>query len=295
MINANQLFKAGRKTKIFEVSDKLVVNDFYNNTGFITSHIEGKMSRIKITIVDISKGKKSNANVGEFNFTSAEWRQHTKYLLNSRNFKGIFNKGLIITKANPYKKINNVMIEVKSLKITFEDGLDKPKWKFEIITGMAKPKDDFGYDVKSYKELKRVNFLLDIIEVNSMVEYVTEYIQLWKQANFNKFLENRQAFSIRAYENGYDEKSINSWNSNKNENKTKEDTDSNYNTSVQNRVYNGDVADQSSSTRNGQIAPKEQYYCEDCGAILSKKNAITTKKSFKKALCSNCLKNNLGK
>ena len=149
--------------------------------------------------------------------------------------------------------------------------------------------------VKSDKELKRVNFLLDIIEVNSMVEYVTEYIQLWKQANFNKFLENRQAFSIRAYENGYDEKSINSWNSNKNENKTKEDTDSNYNTSVQNRVYNGDVADQSSSTRNGQIAQKEQYYCEDCGAILSKKNAITTKKSFKKALCSNCLKNNLGK
>ncbi|EGT0691004.1 hypothetical protein ACSW9V_15460 (plasmid) [Clostridium perfringens] len=302
MINANQLFKAGRTTKIFEVTDRLAVNDFYNTTGYKSSSVEGKMSRIKITIVDVSKGKKTNANVGEFNLTTVEWKHNFNYLLNIQNFKSRFqkNKGILnLTKANPHKKIGGSMIEVKTLKVSFEEGLrGGPKWKFEIITGQAVPKDDFGYDSKTYKETRKVNFFLDIAEVNEMVEYVSEYIALWKQSVFSQFLINRKAFINRASKNNFDEKTINTWNANPNSKlnsnlNSNHQQSSNFNNSMQNRTLEGDVESHSDNRNNGHNAQNVQYSCIDCGTPVDKETAKLIKKSFGKVLCSNCLANAL--
>ena len=158
MINARQLVKLGRKTKILELNDNLSVNDFYNITGFQSSSLHGKMSRIKLVIVDISKGKKNLSVVGSFNFKANEFNDLYKIVSKGSNqfneyCKNRFGRNVYsIPKANPYKIINGNMIEVKTFNLSYESKLKVPKWKFEIITGQAMPNsDDFGYISKTYK------------------------------------------------------------------------------------------------------------------------------------------------
>ncbi|WP_195972505.1 hypothetical protein [Clostridium thermobutyricum] len=268
MINANQLFKAGRETKIFEVSDRLQVNDFYNESGYRMSSIHGKFSRIKFTIVDITKGSKDKAIIGEFNFKPTEWELlQSKLKLNGIEFNEKLKK-INMTKANPYNKIGD-KIEVKTIVISYETGLRVPRWKIVITTGKAAPKEEFGYDKKTYTKLSETNFMLDDLEMKEMVLYVSKFLKLWEENNFSTFIKNREAFINRAKKNNYDEESLDKWNA---KNST---TDSFSSSSGTNKQY---------ATGN-----QKGCCCSNCGKVVEKSKADITLKSFGKVLCSECL------
>ncbi|WP_055069046.1 hypothetical protein [Clostridium massiliamazoniense] len=311
MLNVDRLFKAGRETKIFEVVDKLSVNDFYNNTGYqdVTS-IHEKMSRIKLVIVDISKGKGPSASVGEFNLKASEWNQHMRTLLNLQRFLSLYPKKILsISKANPYKKFENDFIEVKHLKISYQDGLRVGvRWKFEIITGRAKAMSDgFGYENKTFQKINNVDFLLSPEELESMITYITKYISLWEQSSFNEFMLNKKEFIKRCCENNYDEKTIKEWNKNPNSyrdnsfrgntsNSNPSETIRNVNSNVKRDMatqssYSSQVSvnlNQAQGQKVGNLQ-KSQLTCESCGCEVTLSIASTTKKQFGKALCETCL------
>lgn len=297
MINVNRLYKAGRETKIFEIVDRLSINDFYNKTGYQDStSIHGRMSRIKLTIVDVIKGTKSNANVGEFNFTTNEWNKNFKLLLNQELFKKHYPKKEIkISKANPYKK-NGDLIEVKTICISLEDGLRiGVRWKFEIVTGTAKHNDgEFGYISETFKKLKSTNFLLSPIEVKDMVSHISNYIELWESNSFSEFMINKKAFIKRCAENNYDESTMNVWNKNPNS-----ENFNNFNTSKVNN-NNSKVAQSNSINVSNNLKKQKQqgvlnlpnsqhFSCAMCGSDINESTHEITNARFGKPLCQDCL------
>lgn len=311
MLNVDRLFKAGRETKIFEVVDKLSVNDFYNNTGYQdVSSIHGKMSRIKLVIVDISKGKGPSASVGEFNLKVSEWNQHMRILLNLQRFLSLYPKKILsISKANPYKKFENDFIEVKHLKISYQDGLRVGvRWKFEIITGRAKAMSDgFGYENKTFQKISNVDFLLSPEELESMITYITKYISLWEQSSFNEFILNKKEFINRCYENNYDEKTIKEWNKNPNSYRDNSFRGNSFNSNSSEPIKNinsnvrRNITTQSSSSSQVSVNLNQaqnqkterlqntQLICEVCGGKVPSNTLDIIKKQFGKILCESCI------
>lgn len=280
MIDAKRIYKTGRESrdkkssKVFVVSDSLQVNDFFNEGGRQYSSLHGKYSRIKFNIIDTSKGSKDKALVGTFNFTLFEWSSIARKLkLNG----GIFHervKKISSTKTNPYKKIGE-MIEIRSIIITFEVGLNNPKWKIVITTGKAMATEDFGYDSKSYVKLYETNFMLDEIEKEEMLFEVEKFITLWEQSNFPIFIRNRDEFFERAKKNNFDEKTIKKWNA---------------------KIS---TTENSFSSRNGtqnneNICNQLGCNCSVCGQAIDKSNADIIKNSFGRYLCPECLKTHIG-
>lgn len=284
MINEFQIFKSGRTKKVFEVNDNLQVNDFYNETGYQKSSLHGRMSRIQIIIVDITKGKKAKAIVCSFNLKSTEWFENFKYLTNTDMFEKKYGRyGLSLTKANPHKKIGD-MISVNQLKVTFEKGLKNPSWKFNITEGKAQPEDKFGYKKESFQKLKENNYILSISEVNEMCSYITKYINNWENTMFSEFLSNRSAFTERAKANNFDESSIKEWNKNPYPNSRRKHDYNNADISVEESV------DALERVGNKEIAShKKDYKCQTCGCTMTKQTAEMMIQAFGKQICNACI------
>ncbi|MEG0296748.1 MAG: hypothetical protein RR620_08510 [Clostridium sp.] len=243
MISAKQIFKAGRETKIFELKDDLMVNDFYNETGYQYSKLHGKMSRLSMILVDVTKGKKDKAVVLKFCFTADEWRDLRNILgAGSMNFEQACSNysntsfyGFV--KANKYKSYGDGFIEVKRIKISYEKNMKSPsKWKIALSTGKARPSDGegFGYQTNTYVDINSANCFLNDAEINEMIRATDVYLPLWEQHHFPIFLKYREEFMMRAKANNYDENNM-SWNNSPNryENSNTED-----NSSVNNNSYN---------------------------------------------------------
>ena len=282
MINSQQLYKAGREKKIFEVVDNLIINDFYNETGFKTSSVHGKMSRIKFVIVDVTVGKMDKAVVSTFNFKPSEFEMYIPLILDISKYNKYCTskkvKCISVSKANPYTKYDGNLIKVTTMNISFESNLRIPKWKVEIITGKAAPNTDgFGFVTKTFKEISKSFFLLDKSEIFEMGTYVSKYIQLWESSVFPTYIQNRINFDNRCRNNSINdngsikinEATINTWNSNPN---IKKNTNQNINSN-------------SNSSENGNQICK----CSNCNKSVDSKLAINTKKQFGKILCRECL------
>lgn len=78
MLTPRQIEKLGRETKIIELYDNLQVNDFYTDPKSKKTKtvldVHGTYSRIGITLVDTSKGKSEKANVMDFKFYPADFK-----------------------------------------------------------------------------------------------------------------------------------------------------------------------------------------------------------------------------
>lgn len=263
MINSKQIFKAGREKKIFEVNDNLQVNNFYFPTGYTNSSLHGKMSRISIVIVDITKGTKSQSQVLKFNFKVNEWLdfQRACRQVKFKDYcKKYYGKDFFyMVKANPYEKYDNGFISVKQISVYYEENMRTNKWKVIISAGKARPKENIGYDIKTYSEIGKTTFFLSQAEIEEMLRNVERFLKCWEIAMFPTFLKNREAFEKRLRENQYDETRINEWNTlilKKSANSTNNETD--------------------------------VFVCSECNQNINKNMALISQKRYGVRLCSKC-------
>ncbi|AQM58554.1 hypothetical protein [Clostridium baratii] len=293
MINSKQLFKTGRETKIFEVNDKLCVNDFYNETGFTYSSLHGKMSRIQMILVDTTNGKKDKAKVLKFNFTAEEWKE-LLFLLKQGpdNFSKVCKLRLNtefygFIKVNKYKTFEKNFVEINKIKITYEKGLRKPQWKIAIESGKALPQDEgFGYISKSYKKFQDSNFMITNEEMAEILK-TRRYLELWEQYSFSEFILNRNAFEKRAKDNSYNEDDL-SWNKNPN---IKQDENKNDRISSTNKNTNSSTNKNTNKTiKNNSKGSNDinKFICEKCGKEVDDKLATVSMKRWHKVFCTSC-------
>lgn len=270
-VNPRRIFKAGREKKIFEVTDSLQVNTFSNTSGVIASTIHGKMSRINFTLIDITKGKKGDAIILKFNFKVKEWKQLVKAISVGGNAFMENNKhGWSFTKANPYKKMDGNNIEVKKIKISYEQNMKTSnKWKLEISEGKAKSTDSFGYDAKSYQLMKTSCFFMNNDEVGNMIYDINSYTNNWEQWAFGEYIKNREAFERKARKNNYQYENIDDWNAEDNANK----------------FFNNSIVGDNTS----EFSDNKEYFCEECGSKAHENIAKISKVKANKILCAKCL------
>ena len=283
-VNPRRIFKAGREKKIFEVTDSLQVNTFSNTNGVIGSTIHGKMSRINFTLIDVTKGTKGDAIILKFNFKVKEWKQLAKAISVGGNAFMENNKyGWSFTKANPYKKMDNNNIEVKKIKISYEQNMKTPnKWKLEISEGKAKSTDSFGYDTKSYQLLQTSCFFMNNDEIRDMLYDINSYTNNWEQWAFGEYMKSRQAFENKARKNNYEYENIDNWNTEDNASKFFDNSIVEDN----NGKFNEDSIVENNASK---FSNNKEYFCEECGSKAHENIAKISKVKANKILCAKCL------
>ena len=308
VINPNRLCKIGRMNKIFEINDKLQVNDFYNVSGVLSTTVHGTFSRISLCLVDTTQGKKTDARVGEFNFSVEEFNKLVDFFkvpnmdlenihynvdpsawkANVQNYNKIHNKNhnnfLYSIKVNPYKKDENGFSPVNKIALSYEEQMrSEYKWKITIEAGkgIANAKQyAFKYGALkqgTYQKLFSIFINISTEELINILAKTYKHIKLWETSNYPIMLDNRRKFWERFKENNYNEETLNIWNNNpfqKAPTKNKKFT-----------FPPQANAAQSNILQNKNV---QGYACSKCGYKIDQKIKNYSEKAFGAALCFKC-------
>lgn len=322
MINANRLFKIGRKTQILEISDRLQVNDFYNVSGNLETTVHGTFSRIYMCLIDTKDGKKDKSRIGEFNFTVETIRKIVK-LFGIKNLEEIYlnedinpiawksavenynkiNKNtnydfLYEIKVNSYKKDSYGFSPVSKIKLSYEEQMRSIyKWKVNIETGKgianmgAAAFKEGALQQGTYQKLYTTFINISTDELINLMVTAASHINLWEKANYSTMLKNKQEFIKRFKENGYNENNIKEWNNDpfkKESNFKKKEfsfKEQNYN-----QNQNGNQINKQQNAQQNKQQDTNKHTCSNCGYVIDQKIKDFSQKTFGRGLCFKCQK-----
>lgn len=201
--NLKQIAKYTTKTTVLDFVDNLKINNFDNKLGQRKSTVHEIYSRIKLTIVDWSKGKKENAVVVQYNLEPEQLKALSYLIINNKN--EFFNSQDNNQKRHSYSKykVNHYnrntetgMAPVSRLDVTYETGLKAgPKWKITIENGEAPPlvgeEGQVTYNSNKYVSLKKASIYISPLDAVVLMMQVYSYINNFELVNFNSMLKNR--------------------------------------------------------------------------------------------------------
>ena len=199
-INIRQITKSNNKTKLIEFNDKMQFNDFSEETGVIKSSTHNKFSRIQLTIVDWTEGKKEKAIVVSHNITPSNLKLVAEMVL--RNNTAVFEQidkytkkaGYLEQKINFRKKNERGCSPVTFLNIRYQSNMNSP-WTITIENGEGIPQISSigGVTIKagSYQKIASATVFLSTTEFVSKMIEVKDYIQSFETSHFLKMLHLR--------------------------------------------------------------------------------------------------------
>ena len=201
--NLKQIAKYTTKSTVLDFVDNLKLNAFDSKSSQRKSTVHETYSRIKLTIVDWSKGKKENAVVVQYNLEPEQLKAISYLIMNNKfeffSYQDSQQKRPSYSKykVNHYSKNQETgMAPVSRLDITYETGLKVGhKWKITIENGEAPPiiseEGQVTYNSSKYTSLKRASIYISPIDAVVLMMQVYSYIENFELVNFSNMLKNR--------------------------------------------------------------------------------------------------------
>lgn len=196
IINTRQITKANNKTKLVEFNDNLQPNDLSEKSGEIKSTVHNKFSRIGVTIVDWSKGKKDKATVLNHNLIPATAKAIAEQVIIGN--KNLFSRqGFAEQKIDFYKKDESGFSPISAIQIQYQQQMNNP-WTITINSGkgIAIRNQNGGIAIKkgSYKKLSSSMVVISEIDMLIKMTELRDYIASFETCHMNYMLKNRTKF-----------------------------------------------------------------------------------------------------
>lgn len=203
-----QIAKTNTSNKLVEFNDKLQPNDFSVN-GVEKSSPHGKYSRIEVTIVDFSKGKKEHATIGTYNLSpeQAKMIAHLVITGDIAEFEKPDTKlnstGIVEQKINHYKVDEQGFSPVSKFGIRYQPQMNSP-WTITIETGKGKAEKTTigGTNIAkgSYQKESDCTIYISKREMYKMMIALKDYVENYERWSFKLMLETRNGIEIKQRE-----------------------------------------------------------------------------------------------
>lgn len=199
-----QITKTNTSNKVLEFNDKLQSNNFGEH-GVERSTPHNTFSRIEVTIVDFSKGKKENAVVSQYNITP-EMAKTIAGLFLSGDYPefekpdpALGGVGFVEQKINHYKVDEDGFSPVTKFNIKHQPNMKSP-WTISIEVGKGKAERTpiGGVNIKrgTYQKSHDCTMYISKKEMYKMMTTLNDYVKNFEMWSFRAMIEERTKLEI---------------------------------------------------------------------------------------------------
>ncbi|MFW6024862.1 MAG: hypothetical protein ACOCRX_00825 [Candidatus Woesearchaeota archaeon] len=204
MDNYKQIWKTNNKTKLIEFNDELQFNDFKSNGYNIKSTVHNKFSRIRVTIVDWTNGKKEKTNVINYLLLPSKMKLISDRILTKDIdfFSKVDNytkkAGYYEQKINPHQKDANGNSPVSCINIYYQEKMRSP-WTINIEEGVGKvgKNNNTGGIIvqpQTYNRIANSTLYITDSEILDGMIQIKDYINTFETVSMNKMLKARAEY-----------------------------------------------------------------------------------------------------